>query len=187
MSGDCWQISMPGYTGMLSAWTGKKGALQLPMREVRYTFYSLWLRQEWVLESRLSFQILAPTLSMLVTVPKELKSNSRFNRNRGLKAMLVKSPFLAFCGIFVLDSSEFKRGTKKQWETYGELLILPYYQRCSGYRQSHGQMGSVCIIPLSWLSSTAEVEEHVVSHTAQGIPPRVHKVLWEQNTHSRIV
>lgn len=85
------------------------------MREMSYTFYSLTPSETRVSSGvRLSFQILAPTLSMLVTVPKELKSNSRYNRNRGLKAMLIKSPFLAFCDIFVLDISEFKTRTKKQ-------------------------------------------------------------------------
>lgn len=124
MSGDCCQISMPRYTCMLSAWTGKKGSLQLLTREMSYTFYSLTPSETNVSSGvRLSFQILAPTLSMLVTVPMELKSNSRYNRNRGLKAMLIKSPFLAFCDIFVPDISEFKTRTKKQWKTYRVLLI----------------------------------------------------------------
>lgn len=68
-----------------------------------------------------------------------------------------------------------------------QSIAHPYQHMCSGYRMSHGQMGFVCIIPLSCLSSVAEVGEHVVLHTAHGIPPRVNKVLWEQTTHSRIV
>lgn len=91
MSEDCWHISMPSYTGMLSAWTGKKGSLQLPMREMSYTFYSALSETRVSSGVRLSFQILAPTFSMQVTVPKEPKSNLRFSRNRGLEAVLIKS------------------------------------------------------------------------------------------------
>lgn len=116
---------------------------------------------------------------MIATVPKELKSNSRYKRNRGLKAMLIKSPFLTY--LFQISQNRDKETMKNM-----QRIAHAYCQMCSGYR-SHGQKGSVCIIPLNWLRSIAEVEEHVVLHTVQGISPRVNKVLQTTHTHSRIV
>lgn len=61
-----------------------------------------------------------------------------------------------------------------------------FHQMCSGYRRCHGQMGAVCILPVSSLSCLVGVA--LVNPWAdRSIPPiGANRVLWEPDAHSRI-
>lgn len=59
---------------------------------------------------------------MIATVPKELKSNSRYKRNRGLKAMLIKSLFLTYLFQISQSSKQGKRNNEKHAESCSCLL-----------------------------------------------------------------